>query len=233
MPQVPLAFGDAQGVDEIDPVALHVFDQRLRTMTGDVVHHCEDAPVRLRGRSDVPRDGVPKVANRVARQARRESLQEHAGQAVLLHPSEVHVDRGGAIGRVERCRAPFRKCERSGAAVRIRELREIGPHVHTKRRLARRLSGAEPVLPPRELRPVVRTAEPSLVAEHQLARQGGGVDARSDGSCGGRLARRGAGRRCSDRRPTGRRREKGEADRDQLEGTRQVWRVDQDRPFSF
>ncbi len=53
--------------------------------------------------SDVASHGVPESKDGGTVQADRESLQEHAGEVVLLHPPEVSIDRLGVVGRVELC----------------------------------------------------------------------------------------------------------------------------------
>jgi len=111
--EVARALRDAQRVDDIDPVALHILDQRLGTMAGDVVHQREDAAVRLGGGPHVPGDRVAKRPHLVAIEAGSEALQEHAWKLVLLQPAEMRVHDGIAVSRVQL----------GGAAVGHRQIR--------------------------------------------------------------------------------------------------------------
>lgn len=199
--QVAAAPGHAQRVHQVDPVALDVVHERGAPMPGDVVHHGKDPAVSFGRGLHVARDPVAKAANGGVVQACGEALQEHPGEVVVPHPLEVPGDGRGPERREDLGAPAVGQCQRRGAALAGGKLGHVRPHVHAHRRGTGRRTGAEPVFPAAERRPVIRTAEPSLIAEQQLVVDGGGVHRgrRADGGERYLLL----GRRCAGRRQRG------------------------------
>ena len=157
---------------------LPVPDQRVvDPVLGEVGHVVADGvdPARRPGR--VPDVAEHPIERRVA-DVHEEPLDEHAVDAVLLHPAEVALD-GQRVGRAEQVGLRAVGMGEAGGRVRLvgGGLGHVRPHLEGQglRRDPRR--AAAPV-PPALARRVARTAEPALIPAEHLVPQGRGVDHR-------------------------------------------------------
>lgn len=111
-----------------------------------------------------------------------EPLDEHAVDAVLLHPAEVAVDGLGVLRTKDVGDGTIGVAKARGKLFVVAEFGHVGPKVNG--RSARLEAPAATIVDPTAARTVPFGGEPTLIAAHDLAGEGRNINA------GGRFARK-------------------------------------------